>query len=403
MWYALSAVLIFGIVTTASRTALLQLVFVSLCMMLVCRHDGASVLKGLWPVVLALGVWGALWLVSQTDGSEFYGNAKLSQTSTEGLGIRSEMWRQTAALILQHPWAGNGVASYPAVIFLSGAVLGIGVLMSHSHNLLLQLAFSYGIPIALAFTSAVLWVLWRVRHRFMADTGFLAWGCLGCILIHSMFEFPLWYAYFLLPASFFLGWLTCPAAEGGQTLQSDVDGLSAAKRSARIRQRAAISALAGVSVISVAIWMNRDYYKLTPIYMPGLTATLPDRMHEADSVFWFHHFAEFPKLPMETVTPANYQAYLDSLGNVGCLMHEPWIQGGTVLALAYAGRADEAKWIMYLYGQLSGGKVEHFKRALESSNLPLAAELLRYLEKPEPVRPALAFFEQACFGRGSSP
>ena len=78
-------------------------------------------------------------------------------------------------------------------------------------------------------------------------------------------------------------------------------------------------------------------------------------------------------------------------------MYETWYQPNTIVALTHAGRIPEAKWILYSYWVLSGGKIEQFKSALIASKAPGADEMLRYLDKPVPVARALDLFNATCY------
>jgi len=394
LWIVLSAILVFGIATTGSRTAILQIAFVSLSAAWFCRRNWRGMVRALWPLFLIALVWLALFLVSKSGGAEFYGAQKLGQTTSEGIGMRSAAWHETINMIAHHPLVGWGSMRYPAAFFLEGAGITVGVGMSHSHNLPLQLAVDFGLPLAIIFLSMLAFVVWRVRKRFATPHGFFAFVYLGCLLIHSFFEFPLWYAYFLLPTCWVLGSLTGnPAAQAADGVPDPTEH----KSRYGFTVRATAACLIGALTLGVAMSMNRDYYSLTPVYAPGLASTQPERFRDAERVFWFRRFADFPKLQIEAVTPANADAYLRRAATIGCVMSEAWFQTGTVLALAQMGRVDEAKWILYIIHRMSNGKTEYYKKGVAASTLPAAAQLAAYLENPVPVPKATRTFEQTCY------
>lgn len=403
LWSLLSLVVIFGITTTGSRTALLQVFFISMCMAASSFRDRRGLVKAVFPIALVGAIWLVLFLVSRSGGAEFFGVQKLAQTSSEGLGMRSAAWRQTALMVMEHLWAGNGILRYSATFFLGGAGIEVGVGMSHSHNLLLQLAFDFGLPVAILFFSLIAWVLWRARGLFATSYGFLAFVCLGCLLIHSLVEFPLWYAYFLLPACWLLGTLTCSRRPGAARSDADLsDPGNCGERTPAPKAVRMAAVLAGISVLGVTLSMNRDYYLLTPVYAPGLVSTQAERLKDAERVFWFRRYADFPGLQLETVSETNYESHLKRAAAIGCVMTEIWFQNSTILALAQSGRIDEAKWILYIVWRMSNGQVDSFKNALMGSKLPVARQLVEYLQNPVPVPKATATFEQACYGRAAS-
>ncbi|WP_421953763.1 Wzy polymerase domain-containing protein [Polaromonas sp.] len=402
LWLALSSLLILGIVTTGSRTALVQIAFISVCGLISDRRGRRRKIQALWPLLAAACLWLLLFILNRFGGIEFYGAEKLAQTSGEGIGLRSGIWHHTIVLILEHPWAGNGVLRFPAVFLLRGAAMELGTVMSNSHNLILQLAFDYGVLVAGSFLSAMAWVLWRARGFRATDWGLFAYAALGCLLIHSLVEFPLWYSYFLIPACFFLGWLTRSSLLSSVGVASNPgDADNSTVLPLIDKARAVICTAAGAVIVAAIVWMNHDYYLLTPAYIRGPMVTLQARLVEAERVFWFYRFAQFPWLQLNTVSASNYQPYLERTATMGCVMGEPWFQLGTLLALAYAGKTDEAKWLLYIHWRLSKGNVEQIKAALAASKVPAATELLAYLNDPKPVRPALGTFEEQCYGRRS--
>jgi hypothetical protein len=104
-------------------------------------------------------------------------------------------------------------------------------------------------------------------------------------------------------------------------------------------------------------------------------------------------------LQQETITETNYESHLKWAASTGCVMNEVWFQSSTLLALAQAGKVDEAKWILYIIWRMSKGQVDSFKKALAASKLPAAVPLTQYLENPVPVPKATGTFQQVCYGR----
>jgi hypothetical protein len=86
----------------------------------------------------------------------------------------------------------------------SGASWAAG-LFNHSHNIVLQLLAETGIAGTLIIVGAVLaWLAGLRRVRFDLQWWWLL-ALLAVIGIHSLLEYPLWYAYFLGPAALLLG------------------------------------------------------------------------------------------------------------------------------------------------------------------------------------------------------
>lgn len=392
-----SPLLVFGLVSCGSRTALMEVAFLTV---LASIHMGwRQWWKAIYPGVFAAFVWITLYTISQYASIDFYGANKLTQTATEGVGVRSEVWRLTWDLIAMRPWFGSGIFHYASDFYLEGAAEKAGIVMTHSHNLFLQMAFAFGVPVTLVCTLLIACVLWRARRQVFTSSGFLCFGIIGCVLIHSQVEFPLWYTYFLLPVCYCLGWLAY--GEGSASSAVVLNRLPSGPDRVRVYRNEwanGIAALLGVVAIGTAVWMNHDYYRVTPIFSPGLEKDFPQRIEIARHVTWFAQYVDYIVLDRVVVSETNYRDYLLALSKLGCVMYEPWYQPNTILALTYAGRIDEAKWILYSYWKLSGGKVERFKTVLNGSHAPRAGEMLRYLDDPKPVGKNMATFDAVCLG-----
>ena len=393
----LGPILAFGVVSTGSRTALVELVFVSMFALFFLRKEKRGHIKALYPIVCVVVTWLSLYYLNQLGGAEFYGSSKLEQTNTEGAGVRAEVWRQTWIMIVERPWFGAGLPYYSAAFYLSGAAATAGIIMTHSHNLFLQLAFGLGLPLTLVFFALLAIVLYRARKQAGAVGGFFAFSLIGCILIHSQVEFPLWYTYFLLPFCFCVGWLCSASLQ--PSIETPTKSLSpqTAPGSASLNwtQKAALGI--GAAVLGLAAWMNHDFYKVTPLFSAAALTQLTANEQEAKQTFWFRHFVQFALLSREKMTQSNHQDYLRRVSKLGCYTPEFWYQPNTIVALTFAGRLDEAKWILYSYAVLARGNVEHFKAALKEASPPLGDDMLAYLASPQPVPRAIQTFDVACY------
>jgi O-antigen ligase len=395
----LSPLVVFGIVSTGSRTALLELGFISILACYYLRREKLGISKAIYPVAWAIGLWLALYYLSKQGGVGFYGSEKLAQTTSEGFGLRVEVWRQTWNMILERPWFGAGLPYYHAAFYLSGGAANSGIIMTHSHNLLLQLAFGFGIPLTLGFLVLVGRFLWKERFQIDTASGFFGFAFIGCLLIHSQFEFPLWYTYFLLPACYCLGWLS-----HRPHVQSVVPAAASHHLAAEAFPQTWATGLAAAlaaSVVGVVAWMNNDYYRVTPVFVPGLIIDLDQRMDVAGQSYWFSQYVQFLVLNRERVNAENYRSHFDRATQLGCAVPESWYQPNTIVALTFAGKIDEAKWIMYSYVRLGNGKVDIFTTALKDANTPRADEMLRYLGNPRVVPKATQTFETVCHNSGN--
>lgn len=386
-----AVLLTFAMVTTGSRTGLIQLVCVAaLCGLanpVQLRFRGRlSLAAGL--VLLGAVLWAGLYLASTQGLGEFYGARKLEQTSTEGLGVRLALWRETWSMVLAQPWLGQGAMHFPSLFFLGGHASSTGTLMANAHNLVLQMAFDFGLPATLLALGLLVWVVWSGREAMGEPAGFLALGSVGLVMVHSMLEFPLWYTYFVVITGFWLGWLTVR-----DTAVASREAVSVGYR--RVLRLGLV--LVGVSLMLVTASINKDFFRLTPIYTPHQQSQLAGRIEDAQGVFWFHRFAAFPRLVHTKVTSQNSHQVLAEAAELGCQMTEAWFLPNTVVALADQGRLDDAKSIIFQFTQLKGA-TGSLKKVIQDSDIRNKDVLLSYLNSPTPVPPSYGLYLEACMG-----
>lgn len=125
---------------------------------------------------------------------------RLTESNVAG-DARIDLWRDTLTLIGDHPWIGNGIGNFPwrMVEAASRAPVGASTLpgAEHSHNVLLQIGADFGLPVlALSGAAVLIWVLRLLRSP--VDRG-IHYGVavLTILTLHSLLEYPLWYANFL--------------------------------------------------------------------------------------------------------------------------------------------------------------------------------------------------------------
>ncbi len=133
---------------------------------------------------------------------------KMSDVS--GYMHRLYLWREAWLVFTGQPWLGIGFGGLAWQHFVLAPELGLGVtnqLGNHAHNLLMQLAAETGLAGLLILLTAL--TLWLKAQHSQSLTLYRSW-CFMLLLIlaiHSMLEYPLWYAFFLGIAALLLGML----------------------------------------------------------------------------------------------------------------------------------------------------------------------------------------------------
>ena len=115
------------------------------------------------------------------------------------------IWKQMLAGIWESPWIGYGWNQTPTA-HASGALHFPGSMTyTNAHNVVLDMLAWNGIPLGMAISLAcAYWLLSRIREITDASALY-AMACLLPIVVHSFFEYPFAYSYFLLAAGLMVG------------------------------------------------------------------------------------------------------------------------------------------------------------------------------------------------------
>jgi len=200
----LTMLFVFVIVLTASRTGALSvgllLVWGALDKRL-SRHT--RILLALAPLAYAV-FW--LGMSAWADySSHLFGGETRFSTKGDISSSRWGIWANTLSLIRMHPWAGVGFGEFNFAWTLTPFPGRPVAFFDHTHNILLQFAVELGLPLATLVIALLGWALWTAWRGAQDSLRRAALVMVLMILLHSLLEYPLWYAYFLFPAAFAFG------------------------------------------------------------------------------------------------------------------------------------------------------------------------------------------------------
>lgn len=199
----LAAFLIFGVALTQSRTP-----WVASIALIVFWGWKAYVtkLRLSVPAILGWVCFYALCLLALPAISEALflagGDLLVRALSFE----RLNMWGQLWYAVLQGPLWGYGWGQVSvAQVGVSVEYAAPGLMTLYSHNILLDLLLWNG-PIlgGVIVVSVAIWFL-RIGYRVRSLEGLFALIAAGFILVHALLEYPLAYAFFLLPLGLLMG------------------------------------------------------------------------------------------------------------------------------------------------------------------------------------------------------
>ena len=148
-----------------------------------------------------------------------------ARVQTEGMSspIRMRFWNEAWMMFRDAPVFGIGFKQFAWNNFLlagkiPGAAPDEGVI-DHAHNLIFQIAAEFGVSGLIVLLGGLGWWGWSMRRAQIDPPLWWMAAVLGVLGLHSMLEYPLWYAYFLGIAAVVMG-----AAEGKASKAYDRPG-----------------------------------------------------------------------------------------------------------------------------------------------------------------------------------
>ncbi len=176
------------------------------------RRDTDSLRLAAFALWLLPGFVAAQWIVTlpfmiPKEGMLVTSAQRLFEVAS-GIEARLQLAHEAWQMFVQAPLLGTGFGQFAWHHFLyqasTGAAAAPGV-FNHAHNIVLQLMAETGSAGALLIVgAALLWLADLRSVRFDLEWWWLL-ALLAVIGVHSMLEFPLWYAYFLGVGALLLG------------------------------------------------------------------------------------------------------------------------------------------------------------------------------------------------------
>lgn len=123
--------------------------------------------------------------------------------------IRLYLWRESAIIFMQSPWLGAGFGQFAIhhlemLPTLQGS--NISGLYNNAHNALFQLAVETGAAGVLALLACfAAWLYGLRRVNTLTAAHWWGYAAVAVLVIHSLLEYPLWYAYFIAILAVLMG------------------------------------------------------------------------------------------------------------------------------------------------------------------------------------------------------
>jgi O-antigen ligase len=286
-WAALAAWLSVGNAASLSRTGAVELLaLVALSVLWRGRSRAQAIVASSALAAYVVAVFALPLLLSLAGAS---GVSLLDRVAgPDACGSRSVLWSNVAHLIALQPLTGWG---WGELDFAHYATLYPGPrfcdILDNAHDLPLHLAVELGLPFAVLVCAAAGVAVLRARPWKEANTDRqLAWSVAAAIAMHSLLEYPLWYAPFQIAFGLALGMLW--------------------PRDARLPATAARAAPAIFAVIvAYAAW---DYTRVSQIYLAPeqrIAQWREDPLPAVQRSWLFREYAVFAELTITPLTREN--------------------------------------------------------------------------------------------------
>jgi hypothetical protein len=362
LWLPGAALLAMGNAVSGSRTGLLQwcLVLALLAMWRKELHWRTLTVGVVSVAFYFVAIRAMPWLLEETTGVRAAGLLGRFNEET-GCSSRRVLWANVLHLIAQKPWLGWGwgeldyahfVTLYPGERFCD--------ILDNAHNLPLHLAVELGVPFSTVICTAGLWLVWRAKPWRETDpTRQMSWAVLAVIGLHSLLEYPLWYAPFQMAAGLCL-WLLWrrPGAAGVLPLN-----FRSFRPLALVWTASAASVL--IAICAYAAW---DYWRVSQLYLlPAQRSGIyrDNTLDKLRSSWLFKNQVQFAELTTTPTTAHNAAQLLEQALQLLHFSPEPRVVEKLIESAALLGRNDEA--VYYLERYRAAFPEAHAHWAAESS------------------------------------
>ncbi len=305
---ALMALFVFGVVLTASRTGVVSVLLLALWGLADRRLAPRSRLMLLAAPLLYALAWAAMAQWAALSHSTFGGAQRIAESGGDISSSRFAIWANTLSMIRSAPWLGVGFGEFNFAWTLTPFPGRPTAFFDHTHNLPLQLAVELGLPLATAVMALLLAALWRAARAAWtapaADAG--GTGARAAVLmvlmigLHSLLEYPLWYAYFLLPAAWAWGFALGTPGKAGTMDAADAAGAAATSTTRHVdhdEPRAPASPLLTLGALAIVVGAALsvvDYMRVAVIFSSGdEAAPLAQRIEAGRRSLLFSHHADY--------------------------------------------------------------------------------------------------------------
>lgn len=192
--------LLTGVALTGSRTAWINVAGLALFLPLFWRERRPKHLR--FTLFALAGYFFAFTLSLPALNHWLLGGAAALREASDPL--RLVIWQIFAKAVINGPFFGYGWGQSIAAALLNPAYPDQTVL-SYAHNLFIDLMVYNGLLIGGLISVGMIYIFWSFLKHIQRPEATIPFASAAVLLVHAMLEYPLHYAYFLLPFGMFVG------------------------------------------------------------------------------------------------------------------------------------------------------------------------------------------------------
>ncbi|WP_290903701.1 O-antigen ligase family protein [Aquabacterium sp.] len=361
---------IVGIVLTASRTGMVGMAFLTLwgCLDRQLPRSLRWTLIGA-PAIYGLA-WGGMWLWSHADSSVAFAAEARLHDGSDISSSRFKIWANVLELIRQQPWLGVGYGRFNFAWSMTPFPTRPVAFFDHTHNVLLQWAVEFGVPLAVLMTGLCSWAFWLLVRPWRAGTEqgsalrhHTVGACAVMVAIagfHSLLEYPLWYGYFLWPTAFAFGLGLSARTAASADTASESTALTSATGAPWLGRAAP-----GLVMAALAVWCALDYRAASNIYAPRAGAgPLDQRIAFGMKMPWWGYQADYalvnrPDEDEPSLPPEAFRRTLHNLLDARLMM-------AYARSLAEHGQTDKARYVAQRLYEFRNSMAKDWKALCEA-------------------------------------
>ncbi|CAM8621448.1 Virulence factor membrane-bound polymerase, C-terminal [Comamonadaceae bacterium] len=209
-----------GIALTQSRTALLNMGLLTLIVLIFRAHFNFRT-RALISIAL-------LVVVVISAGLPYLKSAILGIDNTAVMGGKTFADRPRLiaySVFLNAIWSewalGYGIGG---VVFANIANMlpgnPLNMYFGHAHNIFIDIFVWFGMPLGLFVSAFIIGRLWRLVMQVKTTEEMAILGMFSVVLVHALLEYPLHYAYFLVPCAICYRFCKVPSSSSGYLIST---------------------------------------------------------------------------------------------------------------------------------------------------------------------------------------